>query len=149
MEISGADISLIFFTAFVAFVFLYKRFSKQPDAITSKYETEYELLGRPANTLSLIKDALKSAGFKKVGVDEDEKRVFAESKFSMSSWYEYIEVQTLTDGDIRKLKFKSICALPTQIYDWGKNKRNFKKFEKELVKLISSEKPSDNIVRRA
>jgi hypothetical protein len=34
------------------------------------------------------------------------------------------------------LKFKSICALPTQVGAWGKNRRNYKKFEEELEKLM-------------
>jgi hypothetical protein len=54
----------------------------------------------------------------------------------MSSWTEQIEVQAIENQGKTEVNFKSICSLPTQIYDWGKNKRNYKKFEKELEKVI-------------
>jgi hypothetical protein len=34
------------------------------------------------------------------------------------------------------LKFKSICALPNQVGAWGKNRRNYQKFEEELEKRM-------------
>ncbi len=84
----------------------------------------------------MIKEALKNAGFKKVGFDNEEFRFYAQSKFSMSSWAEYIEVKINNRENETEIKFKSICALPSQMIDWGKNKRNYKKFEIELKKLL-------------
>ena len=120
----------------VIFILLYKRVTKNPDAITGKYEATKTINGNPSENLELIKEALKNAGFKKVGLDKDENRFYAQAKFSMSSWSEYIEVYYSHDNFSTDLKFKSICALPTQILAWGKNKRNYKRFEKELEKLM-------------
>lgn len=110
--------------------------TKNPDAITGKYEATKTINGNPSENLELIKEALKNSGFKKVGVDQAENRFYAQTKFSMSSWSEYIEVYYRHDNFSTHLKFKSICTLPTQIVAWGKNKRNYKRFEKELEKLM-------------
>lgn len=126
----------------VTFILVYKKITKNPDAITSKYETRKKINGLPQHNLELIKQALKNAGFKKVGIDEEDKSVYAQTSFSMSSFLEYIEITYQQTQEQTELNFKSICALPTQIYDWGKNKRNFKKFEKEIDKLLQPETPA-------
>lgn len=120
----------------VVFIFAYKKLTKKPDAITSKFEARKKIDGNPNENLKIILEALKNSGFRKVRLDEDDKRFYAQTRFSMSSFSEYIEVSVSHDNLSTELKFKSICALPTQIYDWGKNKRNFRRFEKELEKLI-------------
>ncbi|TQD40176.1 hypothetical protein [Haloflavibacter putidus] len=85
---------------------------------------------------------MKNAGFNKVGIDEDKNCFYAKTTFSMSSFLEYIEISYQNTQNKTELKFKSICALPTQIYDWGKNKRNFERFEKEIDQLLSVNKTS-------
>jgi hypothetical protein len=120
----------------IVFIFAYKKLTKNPDALTSKFVAKKKINGNPTDNLKFIEEALKNAGFKKVGLDKDENRFYAQTKFSMSSFSEYIEVSFSHDHFSIDLKFKSICALPTQIVDWGKNKRNYKKFEKELEKLM-------------
>lgn len=137
MEFLEADyLGLIFLTT-VIFIFAYKKVTKNPDAITSKYEARKTINGDPYHHLRLIKKALKNAGFKKVGLDKDENRFYAQTKYSMSSFSEYIEVSFNHDHHFRtNLTFKSICALPTQLMAWGKNKRNYRRFERELQKLM-------------
>ena len=125
----------------IVFIFAYKKLTKNPDAVTSKFIAKKKINGNPTDNLKFIEEALKNAGFKKVGLDKDENRFYAQAKFSMSSFSEYIEVSFSHDNFSTDLKFKSICALPTQVVDWGKNKRNYKKFEKELKKLM----PTRNI----
>ena len=142
MEINDTNIWWLVFIAITAFIFIYKKVTKNPNAITSKFETTKKIQGLPQDNLKLILQALKNAGFNKVGIDEDENYFYARTKFSMSSFLEYIEVSYQNTQNKTELKFKSICALPTQIYDWGKNKRNFKKFEKEMEKLLNVNKTS-------
>lgn len=36
------------------------------------------------------------------------------------------------------MRFKSIYAFPFQVFDWGKNRRNYRKFERELNKIKSA-----------
>jgi len=121
----------------VIIIFAYKKLTKNPEALTNKFLATKEIKGDPSDNLNFIENALKNAGFKNVGIDTGENRFYAQTKFSMSSFSEYIEVSYTNDQHTTKIKFLSICALPTQVFAWGKNKRNYKKFEKELEKLIS------------
>ena len=50
----------------------------------------------------------------------NEKGFIAHTKFSMSSWGEKIEVKIFD----KKATIKSECT-GNQIFDWGKNKKNF------------------------
>ena len=114
--------------------------------MTRKFEARKIIESDSTSSIPMIKEALKNAGFKKVGIDEDEDRYYAKTKFSISSFSEYIEVTFISIQGETEIKFKSICALPTQIIDWGKNKRNYKRFEKELKKLMP--KPISNSTLR-
>ena len=136
MEFLETNYLWLLFLLTVIFIFVYKRLTKNPDAITSKYEAKKTIKGNPSDNEKLIMEALKNAGFKKVGLDNEENRFYAQTKFSMSSFSEYIEVAFNHEHFSTDLKFKSKCALPTQVVAWGKNKRNYKKFEKELKKLM-------------
>lgn len=138
MEILDTNFWWTLFLITLLFIFAYKKIVKNPDAITSKFEARKKIKGNPNDNLKIIMEALKNAGFRNVGLDADEHRFYARTKFSMSSFSEYIEVSYTHQPFSTTLKFKSICALPTQIIDWGKNKRNFKRLEKELEKLMSS-----------
>ena len=137
MEFLETSIWWIIGLLLVVFIFAYKKLAKNPDALTSKYEAQKSIIGNPTDNLRLVKEALKNAGFKRVGLDLDENRFYAQTKVSMYSFSEYIAVAFTHEQFSTNLKFKSICALPTQIIAWGKNKRNYKKFKKELEKLIS------------
>lgn len=136
MEILKTNFWWLLLLITIVFIFAYKKLTKNRDAITNKFEAEKKIIGNPTDNLKFIEEALKNAGFKKVGLDKDENRFYAQTKFSMSSFSEYIEVSYSHDHLSTDLKFKSICALPTQLVAWGKNKRNYKKFEKELEKLM-------------
>ena len=137
MEFLETNYWWLLFILTVVFVLCYKKLTNNPDAITSKFNAKKKVNGSPTENLNLIKKALINSGFKKVGVYPDENRFYAHTKFSMSSFSEYIEVTCSSDNLQTSITFKSMCALPTQIYDWGKNKRNYKKFERELEKVMS------------
>ncbi|MCX6228165.1 MAG: hypothetical protein NTV75_03140 [Bacteroidia bacterium] len=117
-------------------IFAYKKLTNNRDALTSKFEARKTLYGDTIDIVKFIEKALNHAGFKKVGHNTDENRFYAQTRFSMSSFSEYIEVLYSSGNLATDLKFKSICALPTQVFDWGKNLRNYKRFEKELEKLL-------------
>ena len=105
----------------IIFIFAYKKLTKNPHAITSKYESKKRIKGNRTDNLKFIEEALKNVGFKKVGLNIDENRFYAQTKFSMSSFSEYIELSYFHDHLSTDLKFKSICAVPIQLFDWGKN----------------------------
>ncbi|MFN3997643.1 hypothetical protein [Algoriphagus sp.] len=136
MEIFDINTWWLLVLIIVLFTFAYKKLTRNPDAITSKFVARKKVQGNPEQNLRIIKEASKNAGFRKVGFDEERSRFYAQTSFSMSSFLEYIDVSFTQDNFFTELEFKSICALPTQIIDWGKNKRNFNKFERELEKLI-------------
>ena len=117
--------------------FSYKFFTKDKDAITSKFSTKQILASDLNSNLPLIQQAIVNAGFHKIGFDITENRFFATSGFSMQSWSEFIEVKVIEKNMTTELNLKSICAFPMQLFDWGKNKENYRKFEKELSKLIT------------
>lgn len=81
-------------------------------------------------------EALKNAGFRKVGLNQDENHFFAQTEISTPFFSEYIVVRYRTKHSSTILDFKSICVLPTQLLDWGKNKSNYRDFEEELKKLV-------------
>ena len=114
----------------IAFFFFYKLFSKDPYALTSKYIIEKEISFNSEKLPKKILDSLKKSGFNKVGYDPDENKFYAQTKISLWSWTEFIMIQIQKDNSNTKMIFTSICALPLQIIDWGKNKRNARKFFK-------------------
>lgn len=122
--------------AMVLFIFLYKKLTKRKDAITSKFFTQKNIKGSFNDNIEILEQALKNTGFKKVHFNKAKNKFFARTKFSMSSFSEFIELKLHDKGNETEIEFKSICALPTQVYDWGKNKRNYRKFEKQLEMLI-------------
>lgn len=136
MDLLVSNIGWILLLFTVIIIFFYKRISNNPDAMTSKFKTGRKTKVDSISMRPIIKEALKNSGFKKIGFDVDENRFYAKTRFSMSSWSEYVEVKIDRSQNETEIEFKSICALPTQIYDWGKNKRNYNKFESELKKLL-------------
>jgi hypothetical protein len=122
----------------VVFIFAYKKITKNPDAITSKFEVKKKLNGTPNDNLNFIEEALNNSRFNNIEFDKDENSFYAETNFSMSSWSENIVVNINSNQNETDLNFKSICSMPLQLFDWGMNKRNFKRFEKELEKLMST-----------
>ncbi|WP_432671360.1 hypothetical protein [Flavobacterium sp. SM2513] len=118
-------------------LFLYKKLSNNPDAGTSKYKAKKILHLDLETSGILIMKALEQAKFSNVHINDEGTEIQATSAFSMSSWSENIKVTIRKDENVTKMKFISICVFPMQIFDWGKNKENYRKFANELNKLIS------------
>lgn len=73
-------------------------------------------------------EALMKAGFKMSKWVEQNQAYYSESSLSIWSWGEDIQVSFQENEQGTKVKFTSSCKLSTQIIDWGKNKKNTKKF---------------------
>ncbi|OHX65731.1 hypothetical protein [Flammeovirga pacifica] len=132
----GFQLPLLIIT--ITVIFAIKHFTKDLDALTAKYKARKTLCGSVNDNMSKITIALKNAGFHKVGNDQESLRAYATTGFSFSSFSEYIEVKlSPQDNNTSIIYFKSICSLPTQMLDWGKNRRNYKRFKKELDKIDS------------
>lgn len=137
METLKANLGWIIVVVFVLTLFLYKKITKNKDALTSKFIAKQLLPLKLDEALLRSKQALENAKFSKVKLNVEEKKVNAQNGFSMSSFSEYIQVEAKEIAGITEIEFKSICAVPTQIYDWGKNRRNYKKFLSALNKLTT------------
>jgi hypothetical protein len=136
MEIFESYIWWIILVITAVIVYAYIKISKKSNTFYNKFKTVKKISGTSPKIMSMIKEALNNSGFKNVGFNNEESRFYAQSKFSMSSWSEYIEVKINNSQKDTEITFKSICAHPFQVFDWGKNERNYMKFEKELKKLI-------------
>ena len=81
---------------------------------------------------------MKASKFKNAYFNEEDQVFRGTVGFSMSSFFELIEIRLIDSENNQSLTFLSICGLPTQIYDWGKNKRNYKRFIKNLNQKSNS-----------
>ncbi|CAM4117856.1 hypothetical protein FLAN108750_11290 [Flavobacterium antarcticum] len=135
MQTIFSNLVWIILLLIIVFVFLYKKISGNPDAVTSKFKTKLLVNTGFEDARTAIEEALIRTNFKNVRFDDVNHKFSASTGFSMWSWSELIEVKLKPAGLHTEIEFKSICAFPTQLYDWGKNKRNFKRFSTELYKL--------------
>lgn len=140
METIISNLGWIFIVFFFSAIFLYKKITNNKEALTSKFSAKKILPFNLNESLGLCQKALENARFTKVVLDSKENRLQAQNGFSMKSWSEFIQVKAIAINGSTEIKFKSICAVPTQIYDWGKNKKNYKRFETELNKLTAFKK---------
>ena len=127
MDLILENIGWILLLGIVAFIFIYKSLSRDPDALTSKYTKIEKIPGNSEGLPLKILKALKESGFRKVGYDPDTEKYYAQTKISIWSWTEFVEIQTRKEKDHIEMIIISMCALPVQIIDWGKNRRNIKK----------------------
>jgi len=135
MEIVNDYFFWIVFFAIILVLFLIRILIRRPNFMRSKYEQTLEILSNE-NTESLLQEVMQKSGFKNVKLSSIDNKIYAITSFSMSSWFEFIEVKIIsTNNNNLQLHFTSICGYPYQVYDWGKNKRNFECFKNELKRL--------------
>lgn len=131
MDFISDYIFWIIFIITIASIFLYKKITKDPNAITAKHITSLDLESQSVKHEDIL-EAMKSSKFKNAYFNEEDQVFRGTVGFSMSSFFELIEIRLIDSENNQSLTFLSICGLPTQIYDWGKNKRNYKRFLKNL-----------------
>ncbi len=114
-----------------------KYYYKKGDSSISRYN-ETIIMRNNEGLINNILIALKKSNFEDISFDEEQNKFFALTKKTMSSFGEYLIVEMITiDQSKVKLNFRSQCNYPFQIYAWGKNKKNFKRFETELLKFTT------------
>jgi len=79
--------------------------------------------------LESAKVALEKSKFKIKAFDKTTGIIRAKTKLS---WWSWTEVVTVNINENSELQILSKCAFPMQIFDWGKNKQNVKKFFSNL-----------------
>lgn len=125
---------IIFFTVLIVIAVI-RLITSRPNFMRSMYEKTIEIAALE-DVNSILLEIMERSGFKDVGFDSEGKRFYATTSFSMSSWFEHIEIKIIPIDNKLQLHFSSICGYPYQIYDWGKNKENFNRFHYELMQVI-------------
>lgn len=102
--------------------------------ITSQYNDERFVKKHFHNVFPAVKDALKYCGF---SINEKEHHqdsvvIRAEAQWTMKSFGEYIRITVTAQNQGTLIDFQSRCKVETQIFDWGKNKQNAKRFFKVI-----------------
>lgn len=136
MEWQIEYLGLILLVVIFAFFYAYKKLTNDPDALTSKHKENRTYSNGTDDIGKLITKSLMNAGFKKVGFNSELDRYFASAGMSLWSFGENIAVKVNPTAEGQEVQFASVCVFPTQIADWGKNKRNAKKFFTQLEALI-------------
>lgn len=121
----------IIFSILIILIMLFRYFFKGKFYFTSFYSEEKEYNTNGIILKKNILNALKKSGFK--NKKESENRFTAITFPTMSSFSELI-ITDINKIDETKyiVKFNSACFFPLQVFDWGKNKRNSKRFFKNL-----------------
>ena len=137
MDFISDYIFWIIFIITIASIFLYKKITKDPNAITAKHIASLNLENQNITREDILQ-AMRYSKFKNAYFNEEDQVFRGTVGFSMSSFFELIEIRLIDSENNQSLTFLSICGLPTQIYDWGKNKRNYKRFIKNLNQKSNS-----------
>ena len=94
------------------------------------YHTEtYAPSGDGADIRASVKSTLQAVSWSIRNEFPD--RIEASISFNFRSWGENVVVTFLPNGTV---SVTSSCVLPTQCFDWGKNKANVETFMAELKK---------------
>jgi hypothetical protein len=134
MEFIKDNIIWLLFFGFILFVFINRKITRRPNFMKSMYVQTLEI-PYVENIETILKEVMKKVGFKEINFEETENTFYAKTSFSMSSWFENIQIKLVPDDNKFQIYFSSTCGYPYQVYDWGKNKENFEKFKKKLTHL--------------
>ncbi len=100
--------------------------------ITSHYETEECFRKRFVEVWEGAEKAMMACDFTILNRDKTKGTIQAEAKWTMKSFGEHISVTIEEKDDGVRVHFRSNCKLETQLFDWGKNKKNARCFFREL-----------------
>ena len=96
--------------------------------MANKYTESLQLQVSVEKAKIKTEEALMKAGFKMSRWIESNQTFYSESSITIWSWGEDIVVRFEEKGGETLVWFTSSCKLATQFIDWGKNKKNAKKF---------------------
>lgn len=98
----------------------------------SEYKEERIIKASYKEALTFVEDALRYCQFTPKRKNPEQGIINAESKLTLQSFGEYIQVVLSEKEEGVRVYFHSRCKLETQIIDWGKNKRNAEQFFKAV-----------------
>jgi hypothetical protein len=105
--------------------------------MAAKFHDVRQFPGTRDQLIQASQEAAQRSGFKIRQADPATGRLEARAGFSFWSYGENISVQA-GDGTV---DVRSECLFPTQLVDWGKNKRNVNRFFGNLAALLPQGQP--------
>jgi hypothetical protein len=123
--------SLIIFICIVVLIIVFRYIHEGEWYFTSHYTLQKEYTVEETILKQNILSALEKANFKKI---KDDTNLFTAITLpTIFSFSERIKTEISKVNESKySVKFSSVCFLPTQIFDWGKNERNSNRFFKNL-----------------
>jgi len=106
--------------------------------MAKKYETFKEYSNKPDTLYPSILKTLEICNFLITNQNELTYQIQGKIKRSWISWGEQYSISIIESKDNSQVYFSSKCKLPTQIIDWGKNRKNAILFYKTLDELLNS-----------
>ena len=129
--------SISFLLIGLIFYFVLKQYYSKKSELSTSHYSDIITINNNEDLNNTILSALKNAQFDEVSFDYKQNKFFAITKKTMSSFGEYLIIDKINMYESKvKLNFRSQCNYPFQIYAWGKNKKNYNRFQSELLKLI-------------
>lgn len=125
---------IIYILGIVFLIYLVRmiRASFNASAPTAKYNAERVYRIRSYQMRKAIMRALEEAKFELCNVSRDGAEIVAVSNASFRSWSEHITIRLVDKSEECTVRFRSVCAMPTQVFDWGKNRKNALDFFRKL-----------------
>ena len=137
MDIRHLFSVLLFLIGLVIYFSLKYYYKKKGDLSISRYN-ESILIRNKEGLINNILIALKKSNFERISFDQKQHKFFAITRKTMSSPGEFLIIEMINlDQSKVKLKFLSQCMSPFQVYAWGKNKKNYNRFQTELLKFTA------------
>lgn len=132
-----SQILLTIFFSIIILIIIFRLLTKKEFYFTSYYNEEKEYITNKLFLKENILNSLKESNFK--NINENINKFTAITLPTMSSFSELISVNfTKVDETKFLVQFNSKCFFPLQVFDWGKNERNSKKFYKNLDSYINN-----------
>ena len=105
-------------------------FTSKYNVLTNKFHQKQEFDFSRDIMFDKMIEVIKHAGFKIIETDKETGDIFATSGMTFSSWGENIYVSMKEELGKTTVDFCSACFF--QVYDWGKNERNYIKLLNEF-----------------
>lgn len=105
-------------------------FTSEWNILTNKYKHKQEFDFPKSLLFPKLKEVLEKSGFRLKYTDEKSGNIMALSSISWYSWGENIYIHLTESNGKTKVEFVSACLI--QMYDWGKNRKNFNRFISEF-----------------
>ena len=126
---------------FILFVFIFSLitrkiswfkpyFTSKFNLLTNKFHHKQEFDFSRDIMFDKMLEVIKQSGFKIIKTNKETGDIFATTGMTLVSWGENIYISMEENNEKTTIDFCSACFF--QVYDWGKNERNFKRFLSEF-----------------